>query len=47
MQPVRGFGKVWREILGGPGAFVGWGTAPEVGLTGGVKRYEILDVRYE
>lgn len=30
-QPVRGFGKVWREILGGPAAAVGWAVAPEEG----------------
>jgi DNA-binding beta-propeller fold protein YncE/photosystem II stability/assembly factor-like uncharacterized protein len=40
MQPVRGFGKVWRESLGGPGSVVGWAIAPEVGLTGSVQRYE-------
>ena len=40
MQPVRGFGKTWRESLGGAGSVVGWATAPEVGLTGGVQRYE-------
>ncbi len=31
IQPVRGFGKVWREQLGGPGAAIGWATGPEVG----------------
>jgi hypothetical protein len=30
-QPVRGFGKVWREQLGGPQAEVGWGLGPEQG----------------
>jgi DNA-binding beta-propeller fold protein YncE len=40
MQPVRGFGKTWRESLGGAGSVVGWAIAPEVGLTGGVQRYE-------
>ena len=30
-QPVRGFGKVWREALGGPAAAVGWAVAPEQG----------------
>ena len=31
IQPVRGFGKVWREQLGGPTAAIGWATQPEVG----------------
>jgi hypothetical protein len=31
MQPVRGFGKVWREQLGGPEAAVGWALAGEQG----------------
>ncbi|MEZ4635696.1 MAG: hypothetical protein R2873_31060 [Caldilineaceae bacterium] len=33
-QPIRGFGKVWREQLGGPGAAVGWATLPESGISG-------------
>jgi hypothetical protein len=32
-QPVRGFGKVWREWLGGPEAWIGWATAEERGGT--------------
>jgi hypothetical protein len=28
-QPVRGFGKVWRESLGGAEAWIGWATAEE------------------
>jgi hypothetical protein len=39
-QPMRGFGKVWRERLGGPEALVGWATAPEQGLSGLVQRYQ-------
>jgi ligand-binding sensor domain-containing protein len=31
LQPVRGFGKVWREQLGGPGAGVGWALVEEKG----------------
>ena len=27
--PVRGFGLVWREQLGGPGAAIGWAAEPE------------------
>ena len=30
-QPKRGFGKVWREWLGGPEARIGWATAEERG----------------
>jgi Two component regulator propeller len=29
LQPVRGFGKVWREQLGGPQAPIGWALAAE------------------
>ncbi len=35
LQPVRGFGKVWREQLGGPGASTGWALVEEQG-------YELL-----
>jgi DNA-binding beta-propeller fold protein YncE len=31
--PVRGFGKLWREQLGGPDSALGWATAPERGIT--------------
>ena len=31
LQPVRGFGKLWREQLGGPQASVGWALDPERG----------------
>jgi hypothetical protein len=31
LQPVRGFGKVWRTLLGGPQAAVGWALEPERG----------------
>jgi hypothetical protein len=31
LQPVRGFGKVWRAELGGPQASVGWALAEEQG----------------
>jgi hypothetical protein len=30
--PVRGFGAIWRERLGGPAARVGWATEPERAL---------------
>jgi hypothetical protein len=39
-QPVRGFGKVWREQLGGSQAPIGWATAPEEGLTGTILPYQ-------
>jgi DNA-binding beta-propeller fold protein YncE len=32
-QPVRGFGKVWRDQLGGSKAKIGWATAAERGFT--------------
>jgi DNA-binding beta-propeller fold protein YncE len=31
-QPMRGFGKVWRESLGGTAAAIGWATAQEHGF---------------
>lgn len=31
-QPVRGFGKVWREDLGGPASALGWALEPEQGI---------------
>jgi hypothetical protein len=31
-QPVRGFGKVWRELMGGPQASIGWAVGEERGL---------------
>jgi hypothetical protein len=31
-QPIRGFGKVWRESLGGADAWIGWATAEEEGF---------------
>jgi len=30
-KPIRGFGKLWREQLGGPDAWIGWATAQEYG----------------
>jgi hypothetical protein len=32
-QPIRGFGKVWREELGGKAAQIGWATAQERGFS--------------
>jgi hypothetical protein len=31
-QPMRGFGKVWREEIGGTEARIGWATAEEASL---------------
>jgi hypothetical protein len=39
-EPVRGFGQLWREELGGPDAPVGWALAPEQGYTGSVQPFE-------
>jgi len=33
-QPIRGFGKVWREQLGGPDATIGWAVEGERGYRG-------------
>jgi hypothetical protein len=33
-QPQRGFGKVWREKLGGPAAAIGWATEDERAVDG-------------
>jgi hypothetical protein len=29
LEPIRGFGKVWRESLGGPQASIGWALSRE------------------
>jgi hypothetical protein len=34
VQPQRGFGKVWREQLGGPEAAIGWALANERAVDG-------------
>lgn len=39
-QPVRGFGRVWRDQLGGANASIGWATGQERGLTGGVRPWQ-------
>jgi hypothetical protein len=39
-QPIRGFGKVWREQLGGPEAAIGWAVLPEAGINGSVQDWE-------
>lgn len=39
-EPVRGFGKVWREQLGGPAARVGWATTYERRVWAAVQSFE-------
>jgi len=39
-QPKRGFGKVWREELGGPASQIGWAREEERGLTGVVQAFD-------
>jgi photosystem II stability/assembly factor-like uncharacterized protein/DNA-binding beta-propeller fold protein YncE len=38
-QPIRGFGRVWREEMGGPQAAVGWAMEREQSYTGRVQQY--------
>ncbi len=40
LQPVRGFGKVWREELGATGASIGWATEAERGTPGSVQDWD-------
>lgn len=40
LEPIRGFGKVWRDELGGPDAPVGWALVPEQGYVGEVQFFE-------
>ncbi len=47
VEPRRGFGKVWREQLGGPEAAIGWATEEEYPLPSRIQNYErgmILEV---
>jgi hypothetical protein len=39
-EAIRGFGKLWREQLGGPTGVFGWGLEPERGFTGTVQAFE-------
>ncbi len=39
-QPIRGFGKVWREELGGPAAAIGWAVEAEVGYQATLQPFE-------
>jgi photosystem II stability/assembly factor-like uncharacterized protein len=40
LQPRRGFGKVWREELGGPASQIGWAREEERGFTGVVQAFD-------
>lgn len=40
IQPKRGFGKVWREQLGGPNAAIGWATEMEGEIAGHFQRFQ-------
>jgi hypothetical protein len=40
LEPIRGFGKVWREKLGGPQAAIGWATEEERGVNSQVQDFE-------
>jgi len=39
-EPVRGFGKLWREQLGGPSGAFGWAFEPEQGFTAEIQTFE-------
>lgn len=40
VEPIRGFGKVWRSYLGGPSGQLGWATEPERGFYGVVQPFD-------
>jgi formylglycine-generating enzyme required for sulfatase activity len=40
LEPIRGFGKVWRENLGGPEATIGWATDEETGENAEIQDFE-------
>jgi hypothetical protein len=40
LEPIRGFGKVWREKLDGPDARIGWALALEQGYVGEMQSFE-------
>ena len=39
-EPVLGFGKVWRDRLGGPSAAIGWAIEEERGVATEVQDFE-------
>lgn len=40
LQPVRGFGKVWREWLDGPVGPLAWATATETSVAGSIQEWD-------
>jgi hypothetical protein len=40
IEPKRGFGKVWRDQLGGPDAAISWAAAEELGVQGRWQTFE-------
>lgn len=40
LEPIRGFGRLWREELGGPDAAIGWALAQEQGYVGAMQPFE-------
>jgi hypothetical protein len=40
LEPVRGFGRVWSEFLGGPTGQLGWATQPERGICVTLQSFE-------
>lgn len=40
VEPIRGFGNVWYEMLGGENGPLGWGTEEEKGFCAVVQRFE-------
>jgi uncharacterized protein with LGFP repeats len=40
VEPIRGFGFVWYEMLGGQNGPLGWGTAEEKGFCARVQRFD-------
>lgn len=40
VEPIRGFGKIWREQLGGPNAQIGWALNPEVLVKSQIQNFE-------
>jgi hypothetical protein len=40
IEPIRGFGFVWYNFLGGPSSQVGWGMVEEKGFCARVQRFD-------
>jgi hypothetical protein len=39
-EPIRGFGFVWYNFLGGPDSRIGWATEPEKGFCANLQRFQ-------